>query len=299
MNIHTNTADGQERACHPKGTRTLHRARTREEWPRSAPDGVKVRRVCLIDTETTGLDHEKHQIIEICAAVVLVDDGGNIIAMPSLGTGLQDPGHPLTPEIAALTGLADADLSGKAIQKDNLAAVIESCSAVVAFNSQFDRPFVERLLPGMSPMSWGCAMRDVDWRDLGFEPGPQGYLSMQAGRFAQSAHRAADDVLVLAELLDHTCGDGQTVMAKVLEAVDGPAWRFEARRAPYGYKDDLRERRYRWAPKPAHGIWHKHVRPADYDAELSWYRQTIGQEPAIVPLPAVERYRADRSWKPA
>lgn len=280
-------------------TRILHPVRRRENWRRTAPDGEIVRRVCVLDTETTGLAVDRHQIIELCAAIVLVNAAGRIAAVQCVKNGLVDPGHPLSAEIAELTGLSDSDLAGHSISGDELTALIEYCDGVVAFNAAFDRPFVEKLLSKHVPVQWGCAMADVPWRQLGFEPGPQGYLAMQAGRFMPSAHRAQDDVLALIELLDHVCADGESVMAKTLSAMTADAWRFEAKGAPFRYKDDLRERRYRFAWERTHKRWHKHVRLSSYQEELDWYRRTIGQEPAIVPLPATERYRADSTWKPA
>ena len=81
--------------------------------------------------------------------------------------------------------------------------------------------------------------------------------------------------------------------------MDAPAWRFEARNASYRFKDELRQHRYRWAADTGRKVWHKHVREGEYDAELDWYRTAIGQEPAIVELPATQRYRAERTWKAA
>lgn len=215
------------------------------------------------------------------------------------GTDAHAPGHALSAEISALTGLTDADLTGRSIDGDDVAEMLEYCDGVIAYNAAFDRPFVEKLIGRHVAVPWGCAMADVPWRQLGFEPGPQGYAVMQAGYYMPAAHRAKDDVLALVELLDHACADGETVMAKMLAAIEAPAWRFEAQGAPYGYKDDLREQRYRWAWGRLHDLWHKHVRAEAYQDEFDWYVSTIGKEPVIVPLPASERYRCHRSWTPA
>ena len=283
----------------PIGRRMLQPVRGRDDWPRSAPEGESTRRIAVIDTETTGIAVENHQVIELCAAIVEVDDAGCIVAAPTVRSGLADPGHPLSEEIAELTGLSDADLAGRSIDGNQLAEMLASCDGIIAYNAGFDRPFVEKLIGQHVCVPWACAMADVSWRKLGFEPGPQGYLLMQSGYFMPAAHRAKDDVLALIQLLDHVCGDGETVMAKTLTAMEAPAWRFEARGAPYGYKDDLREQRYRWAWGRLHNLWYKHVRPASYQAELDWYVGMIGKDPEIVPLPATERYRFHTTWTSA
>ena len=289
---------GSAEAC-PAAHRILRPVRGRNDWPRTAPEGTAVRRLAVVDTETTGLAVERHQIIELCVAIVLVNDAGRIIAVEVVRSGLVDPGHPLMAEIANLTGLTDQDLAGRSIDEDQVAELLASCDGVVAFNAAFDRPHLEKMIERHVPVSWGCVMADVPWRQAKFEPGPQGYILMQAGYYMPNAHRAKDDVLALIQLLDHVCDDGETVMAKTLAAMDAPAWRFEAQGAPYGYKDDLREQRYRWAWGRLHDLWHKHVRVEAYQAELDWYVSTIGKDPVIVPLPASERYRFHTTWTPA
>jgi DNA polymerase-3 subunit epsilon len=290
---------GDEYAGGDSEVRILHPARTREQWPPVPPEHADdLRQICLIDVETAGLDWTRHRVIEVCAARVQFDDAGNIVGIRSIGEGLEDPGHPLPPEISALTGLTDAMLSGQRINRQALTERIASCEGVIAFNAGFDRPFIEALLPDLPRVNWGCAMKDVPWRQFGFEPGPQNYLLMQAGYYPPSAHRARQDVLSLTQLLAHTCSDGESVMAKLLAAMAAPAWRFEATRAPFDAKDALKDRGYRFRKQGKGALWHKHVRHGEYDAELAWYRETIRMEPSIVELPATERYRHERSWTP-
>ena len=278
--------------------RILKAVRARDDWPRRAREGEKFRRICVLDTETTGLNLAKHKIIELCAAIVDASDTGRVLAVRSVMTGLVDPGHALPTEIVELTGLTDAVLAGESICPEQLAELLEFCDGVIAFNSQFDRPFIEKHIGRHVPVPWGCAMAEVPWRKCGFEPGPQGYLLNQAGYFMPSAHRAKDDVLALIQLLDHVCSDGKSVMAKVLAAMDAPAWRFEASSAAYGFGDDLWEQCYRFAKERTHKLWHKHVRPTEFRQEYRWYKKTIGKRPVVVPLPASERYRANETWVP-
>lgn len=294
------SAGAPHNAAHVSGDqrRVLLPVRTRSEWPKQLAGDQPLRRIAIIDTETTGLDWIRHSVIEVAAAAVLVDDAGRIAAIPSLGSGLNDPGHPLPPEIVELTGLTDALVANREIDRNELGAFLASCEAVLAFNAGFDRPFVEALLPDLPAMRWGCVMADIPWRKLGFETGPQNYLLMQAGRFAAGAHRAKDDVLSLIALLDHVCADGASIMTKVLDAIDAPAWRFEATWASYHQRDLLRDRRYRWRAEGRSGVWHKHVRAGQYQSEWDWHLGVIGHEPSVIPLLATERYRHDRSWKP-
>ena len=144
-------------------------------------------------------------------------------------------------------------------------------------------------------MPWICAMDDVRWADLGFDGRAQGYLLAQAGLFNPIAHRAADDVESLVNLLAHQLADGRTVMSHALEQAQAPSWRFEASDLPYRFRKDVYRRGYRYS---FHGVNHKLVRPGDHDDEVAWYRALVGRDPSIVPVDWIERYRADWTWSP-
>lgn len=275
--------------------RIIRPIRRRQDWPQTAPPSADVKRYAVLDTETNGLDPLRHSIIEICVAIIAVDNGGNILALERLGSGLQDPGRPLSKAVAELTGLANDDLVNQVIDRDNLLSFIRLADGCIAFNSAFDRPMLENLLPATSSMKWGCAMVDVDWRGAGFQPGAQNFLLMQAGYHNPTAHRARDDVLSLIQLLAHTFSDGTAVLSQVTAAMDEPSWRFEATDAPYHERYNLKDQRYRWSDK--NKVWHKLVRQRDYEAELAWYETEIGRSPSVISVSAEERYRADYTWR--
>jgi DNA polymerase-3 subunit epsilon len=292
-------AGDDETVCIAGPHKILRPTSERADWPPVPPEhATGLRQICLIDVETTGLDWRRHRVIEVCAARVQVGAQGRIAGIRSIGTGLEDPGHPLPQNIVRLTGLCDDLVADKVIARDALADTIASCSGVVAYNSNFDRGFIEALLPDLPLMPWACAMRDLRWRDYGFEPGPQNYLLQQSGYYPPAAHRAEADVLSLCQLLAHECADGENMMAKLLDAMTAPAWRFEATRAPYDRRHDLKDRGYQFRRQGSGALWHKHVRADEYDDELAWYRAVIGMEPSIVDLPATERYRDECTWTP-
>ncbi|MCA1406600.1 hypothetical protein I6F26_26135 [Ensifer sp. IC3342] len=59
----------------------------------------------LVDTETTGLDHRKDEIIEIGAVAFTFDDEGDIGDVTGVYGGLRQPSNPIPPEITRLTGI--------------------------------------------------------------------------------------------------------------------------------------------------------------------------------------------------
>jgi len=59
----------------------------------------------LVDTETTGLHHDRHEIIEIGAVAFTYDDAGTMGDVVGVYSGLRQPSIPVPPEITRLTGI--------------------------------------------------------------------------------------------------------------------------------------------------------------------------------------------------
>ncbi|WP_157726755.1 exonuclease domain-containing protein [Qipengyuania flava] len=276
-------------------TRVLHRIAPLGNWKASEGAGPLQMKVAVLDLETTGLDPQYDEIIEIAVAIIQIDVQGRVIAVESMRTGLQQPSRPIELNIAKITGIDDAMVAGKRISPTSIAESLGRAQACLCFNAEFDRRHLEMLVPEVAEMPWICAMREVPWRDLGFDGAAQNYLLAQAGMFNPTAHRAADDVASLVNLLAHECRDGRTVMAHALEGAKTSSWRFEASDLPHRLQKDAYRKGYR---RSYHGVYHKLVREAEHDAEVAWYRELVGRDPTIVPVDWVERYRADWTWKP-
>lgn len=276
-------------------TRVLHRIKPLDQWEAPKGAGPLHMKVAVLDTETTGLDPQYDEIIEIAAAIIQIDGQGRIIAVESMRTGLQQPSRPIEPNIARITGIDDAMVAGKRICANSIAEYLGRAQACLCFNAEFDRRHLEMLVPAVAEMPWICAMRDVPWRDLGFDGRAQGFFLMQSGLFNPTAHRAADDVASLAHLLAHECRDGRTVMAHALEGAKAPSWRLEASDLPHRLQKGAYRRGYR---RSFRGVYHKLVREQEHDAEIAWYRDLVGRDPTIVPVDWIDRYRADWTWEP-
>ncbi len=290
----TNTTNPSPGQGESEQTRVLHRITPLSEWPTIA-DGEPTMKIAVIDLETTGLDPQYDQILEFAAAMIEVDGKGRILSVDGPRGSFNDPGRPIEPAISKLTGITGEMVKGQNLSPRKLADYLGQADACLAFNAQFDRRHLEMLVPEVGAMPWICAMADVPWSDLGFDGRSQGYLLMQAGMFNPVTHRATDDVESLVNLLAHTARDGRTILDHAMANARSDTWRFEATDAPYRFKDALRRRGYKFSFRK---VWHKLVRPADYQDELAWYRDLTGDEPSIVPVDWRERYRADWTWTP-
>ena len=276
-------------------TRTLYRIMPLADWRAPENAGPPHMNIAVLDLETEGLDPLYHQILEFSVAMIAIDAEGQILSVDGPYTGLRDPGRPIDKHISKITGITDDMVGGQTMSAARIAAFLGQEDACLSFNARFDRQHLEMLVPEVGEMPWICAMADVPWFDLGFDGKAQNYFLAQAGMFNPVAHRAADDVASLTNLLAHECRDGRTILGHALEGAKAPSWRFEASDLPHRLQKDAYRHAYR---RSYHGVYHKLVREAEHDAEIAWYRELVGRDPTIVPVDWVERYRADWTWSP-
>ncbi|MBP0582156.1 3'-5' exonuclease [Labrys sp. LIt4] len=269
--------------------------------PRSIVPRDKSRFPCLaviVDTETTGLDHEKNEIIELGMVAVTYDPAGQVGDVVGIFNALRQPREPIPPEITRLTGITDAMVAGKTISTAEVEAFIEPADLVIAHNARFDRPFCERFTPGFAPKPWACSNVEIAWSDRGFEGTKLGYLLGQSGYF-HNGHRAVDDCHALLEVLARPNGPGGTApFAELLKASERARIRISATNSPFDMKERLKARGYRWndgsngQPKS----WWTEVDEADAEAELKFLRAEIYQWPEARPLTqrlaATDRFKA-------
>lgn len=199
----------------------------------------------VLDVETTGLDFDRDAIIQLAIRRFRYDQDGVITHIDGSREWTEDPGRPLPPQIAMLTGLRDAQLKGRFIEEEEAAKLFSTASLVIAHHSRFDRRWVERRLEDARGLDWACTMEQIDWQERGFDGRALGYLLAQAG-FFHDGHRAAADVDAVIQLLRHRFEDGRTALSVLMERSSRPSWIVRAVGADFGAKDVLRSRGYRW-----------------------------------------------------
>jgi DNA polymerase-3 subunit epsilon len=252
----------------------------------------------LVDTETTGLNSAKDEIIEIGAVAFTYDDAGVIGDVVGIYSGLRQPSEPIPAEITRLTGITDDMVAGHEIDIAALDALIEPADLVIAHNAAFDRPFCEKLSPAFVSKAWACSVREVPWADLGFEGNKLGYLVGQSGLFHEG-HRATDDCNALLEVLARPAGEGGALpFCELLRSSERSRVRVYAENAPFDMKDHLKGRGYRWSDgsdgRPR--AWWIEIDDELEEEELRYLRTEIygweDAEPLTLRLTAFDRYRA-------
>ncbi|MBI1686775.1 3'-5' exonuclease [Caulobacter hibisci] len=257
-------------------------------------DPATLKRGVYLDTETTGTDGHKDEILELAMVPFDYDPHGRLCAVHAPFVALNQPTKPIPPEITKITGLTDDMVAGQIIDPGAVAAFIAPAVIIIAHNAAFDRLFAERLTEAFKLKGWACSMSQVDWKGQGFEGTKLAYLASQCGFFFDG-HRAENDCLAGLEILGRPLQDGRTGLAQLLDAARAPTWRIVAERSPFEMKDKLKARGYRWNGEDAAGpkAWFTDVAEADRDAELLFLTQEIyGYDPQLSPkrITAFERF---------
>ena len=110
----------------------------------------KYDRLFLFDTETTGLDFQRDEIIEF-AAVVVEQESGEIVIREDYDELISlSPGGFIPQKIQELTGITNEDVQARGIPKDRLcrdiARMTEGNTLLLAYNAHFDLSFLFYLL---------------------------------------------------------------------------------------------------------------------------------------------------------
>ena len=196
--------------------------------------------ICVIDTETTGLDPTKDSVIEIAfARYVFTEDGLSLIECGSTLINCDDnPAQTVNHISPALTKLRCSSVN-------HVLDAILASDYVVAHNANFDKPFVERLFNSYSEeiekQSWICTLEDFEWDEK--ESRKLAYLCNDRNLVCTiGKHRAMIDVLMLAELIAH---EGYDRFKNAVEYATLPRFEVVANVA-YAQKDKAKEKRFRW-----------------------------------------------------
>lgn len=255
------------------------------------PDrGETLHTVCIIDTETTGLDTERCEIIELGYQILSFDSHGQFYEVLCAKNFLNEPKGVITPEVTQVTGLTMDDVKGHQIPWDEVVADMQEVQLIVAHNAGFDRPVVERYNEVFIDKVWGCSASQVDWFNLAkVSSRSQEFLCWKVGQFFYHAHRALDDVQALTHLLTRQISEQQLpAFHFLLNVVRQQKVMMKATGAPFDLKDDLRSRGYRW--NVAERVWQKVIDASQQESELAWLIDNNTPNPTPIKLKATDTF---------
>ncbi len=240
-------------------------------------DGSKIFMASIIDLETLGLDPEVHSIIEMGLLLFSFSSTEGIIEVVDTYNGLQDPGVSIPEEITNITGITNEDVAGKSIDWSLVGEYLQRSDVVICHNSNFDRNHLELQSPKfiqdiVKNMAFGCSMKDVNWRQRGYESNKLDYLNFKANYF-YDGHRALVDCWATLNILSVEEGAFDELKASVKKREILVC----AINSSYDTKDLLKARGYRWSDGSAAlpKAWWTVVDEGDFGDEQAWLDEVI------------------------
>lgn len=256
----------------------------------NAPTPENCHRVCVIDTETTGLDTDICEVIEVGYQIIEFDSLGNFYQVIRSQNFLNEPKGEISAEVTRVTGITLDDVKGHHIPWDKVAEDIADVQLCVAHNAAFDRPVLERYHNVFVNKIWGCSVAQIDWQNLAnVSSRSQEFLCWKVGEFFYGAHRALDDVQALCQLLTIPISEErQPAFHYLLHSIRQSKSLIKATGAPFAVKDALRTRGYRWNADER--VWQQVVDDANLQDELAWLIDNKTPNPTIIKLKATDSF---------
>ena len=165
-----------------------------------APPACGSKTGIIVDFETTGLDTERDEILEVAMVKFSYSHDGQVLGVIDLFQAFQQPSNPITAEIVELTGITDTMVEGHTIDAGALESFVADVNVVIAHNAGFDRKFAERYWSAFQHKHWACSATGIAWKEYGFGGAKLEYLLAKSGLF-HDAHRALDDCQATLEIL--------------------------------------------------------------------------------------------------
>jgi len=193
-------------------------------------------RISFLDLETTGTNVKTDEVIEIAIKVISINktDGSSFAAIDSYES-LSQPEAPISERITKINGITNEMVEGKSIDWGKVDKLLSNSHLVVAHNSYFDRPFLEKYLEKHIP--WACSLNDIDWFERGFINSKLELLCIWHG-FYYDAHRAMNDVDSLINLVTH---DSYTNNMPLIELIENARLPYYKATLSFGYNTSFVE----------------------------------------------------------
>ncbi|RVU36010.1 hypothetical protein EOI86_12245 [Hwanghaeella grinnelliae] len=254
--------------------------------------GGTVRRAVFLDTETTGTDVLRDEVIELAMVAFDYDPTSGAVHKvyeAEAFNRFRDPGRPIPPDATRVNNITDEMVAGKTISDADVESFLDGVGLVIAHSASFDRPMVEKTWGIFQGLNWACSIEDMDWKNRGFGSNSLEYLLMKQGFFFEG-HRAKIDCLAGIALLASTLPTGEPALAALLASARKERTLVHAVNSPFETKDILRARGYRW--DPGDRVWW--TLTEDLEGEQAWLSDHVygGSLPSmpLTPVRANNRF---------
>lgn len=152
--------------------------------------------ITILDLETTGLDPTTAQAAEIAAILFDTKTAEILQQVSTLLPITENPAEHINGIRAEVTQKVTTHYYGVQI----IEQMIDCSYCLTAFNSEFDKSFADKLIPGVSASPWFDSTL-LPWQHHKAQPSLV-ELCLHYGVPVVNAHRALDDCRLLAALMD-------------------------------------------------------------------------------------------------
>ena len=229
--------------------------------------------ICVLDLETTGLDRDEDEIIEIAMKLIQVSKTKiEQLKVVDAYESFQDPGIVITEESTRIHGITNDMVQGHQIDWMRVESILNNSQLIVAHNARFDRSFIDKKLELSKDKIWACSVNDIDWEKRNFSSKKQEMLCIWHG-FYYDSHRAMIDVDALIFLLTHPSYESHHPILELIHNAKKPMCLIEATHAKYEFKNILKKRRYRW--NADNKVWYTFVKNDEIDDERLWLTDNV------------------------
>lgn len=171
----------------------------------------------VVDTETTGLNPEKDEVIEIAIILFAFDrETYEIKGIVDEYVGQREPNRSIPRAATEKHGLTKRMLKGKDFDYRRLHAICAKAEFLVAYNAEFDEQFCKGYVPRKP---WYCCMKNIVWSKRTDRWQKLETLLKRHNITDEQIHRAGDDARKLLTLLSLKNESGNTYFGEMMTTV--------------------------------------------------------------------------------
>ena len=233
-------------------------------------------KIAFLDIETTGLNKQSDQIVELAIKVVAVQKlTGELLGVIDSYESFNDPGQPISESAMRVNRITNEMVAGYEIDWSIPESLLKVSDIIVAHNAQFDRGFIDQKLPVSRSKVWACSMKDIDWFERGFTNNKQELLCIWHGFFFES-HRAMGDVDALIHLVTHFSYElNELPFGELIQNSYKPIYKISATNSAFETKDILKANGYKWDSELR--VWWKTIKREEIENEKEWLTENVYQ----------------------
>lgn len=231
--------------------------------------------LAFLDVETTGLNYQVDEIIELAVKVISIEKNtGSIINIVNSYESFNESIKPIDEKITKITGINKKMVQGKEIDWNNVEEILKDVDVIISHNASFDKPFIDSNLELSKNKLWACSMKDIDWMEKGFVSSKQEMLCLWHG-FYFDAHRAMNDVDALIHLITHPFYENNKPIIELYNNSKIVQYNVWVTNFPYNAekKDKIKSNGYFWNNEKK--LWFKRVSKEELEKEKQYLIKII------------------------